>query len=146
MLTSRWTVEFLVNTVAWTGVNVCVSDASSPYITVSINSSGKLVMSIRDVTAATMTWTATNAMVLGTTYHVAVTYDLFNSQLITLYLNGVQADQFAAGASATTVGMQQFCIGGNLNSTSGCNAKLQDVAFYPRVLTASQVAAHQAAR
>jgi hypothetical protein len=84
---------------------------------------------------------AASSITLGSTYHVALTYDGTNAKI---YVNGALDGTLAIGALNVAAGAN-FTIGAILNSTSWVNGfagTVDEVAYYGTALTSTRILAH----
>ncbi|GGN22497.1 LamG-like jellyroll fold domain-containing protein [Streptomyces fuscichromogenes] len=92
-------------------------------------------------TATTYTVQATSSATTGTWYHVLAMYDS-SAQTISLYVNGtLQASTAFSSAWTTKGGTQIGAATYNQGPVDFTNGQIDDVNFYQRVLTSTEIAA-----
>ncbi len=65
-----------------------------------------------------------------------------NGRAVTVYLNGKPEPEIAGEVDVKSLPEQQLFFGGRHDHDSTLEGKLDDIAVYPRALTADEIAAH----
>ncbi len=111
--------------------------------------SGKLNLTLVNTWSSNVIWrVGTTSVNDGTWHHVAVTYDgTSQASGVRFYVDGASetASTRLDSLTANTLNTQTLHIASRAGSAHRLNGTLQDVAIYPKALTASRVAAHHAA-
>lgn len=154
-LASTFTVECFVRPSAVTGTTriwlLRIYNGNPPMYLSLVG--GNLQLSIVDVTGTTTTvFFAHPNLVVGSAYHLAVTYDPWQEKKTRLYIDGVQADEQTATVFPDTYRTATWlCIGANASATAPSiserfQGQIGEFAAYNYVLPPARVQAHFEAR
>jgi len=134
-----WTVEFLINPTAYQGAQIIMYNVlGDAAIEIQLGDGSAPVLSISDSTDTNQyLYLPAITFSLGAWHHLAITYDPVGTQTALLYLNGVLAGSVATTYQLAALPVTRLYI--------GSNSLIQDVAFYNKVLTGVQAAAHHTA-
>lgn len=154
-LASTFTVECFVRPAAITGTTriwlLRVYNGNPPMYLSLVG--GNLQLSTVDVTGTTTTvFFAHPNLVVGTAYHLAVTYDPWQEKKTRLYIDGVQVDEQTATVFPDTYRTATWlCIGANASATAPSiserfQGQIGEFAAYNYVLPPARVQAHFEAR
>lgn len=125
----------------------------NPILALTLSTAGALVLSVTDPSNTVTTFAFSHtALVTNTSYHIAVTYDPWNSKKARLYINGVMVSELAA-ATIPNSGMAQWasvgCLISQNNSASFSDhfrGVMGEFAWYNYELSAARLLAHYDAR
>lgn len=127
-------------------------------IALKLKTDGKLVLSVTDLTGTLSETNFNNTpLVVGTNYHIVVTYDPWGSKVACLYINGslvtsVNATTFPGDSRSDILGIGCVVSGDLFYPTTAAGISstavgtMGEVAFYDHALTAARALAHYEAR